>query len=182
MPRKKQPGRNLIQKLRREREALLKDVKEVKVQKTETTKEKVKASNELQLAENIRKAHQEELRKHAPYHPYSKATIELDSKTAMTNYALECRFIGPFMEWNDFDDRGILRLFTRDNHGKLEQFGYAVSGGVLHDYYGEFRNEFIKDMGESIAAQLFDAATAKMGYNMTDYHQRQIAIKKKYLS
>jgi len=182
MPRKKQPGRNLIQKLRREHQDLLNDIKEVKVQKTETTKAKVKADIDQQVTEKVRKATEEELRKHAPYHPYSKAAIEMDSETSIIKHALDYRFIGPFMEWNDFNDRGIMRLYTRDKFGKVGQFGYAVSEGALREYYGDFREEFIKDMGESIAAQLFDASTSQMGYTSEDYLQRQIAAKKKYLS
>ena len=114
-----------------------------------------------------------------PPPPPAPPSLKEPENPAVKTFKLNEQILGPFVEWHEFKDSGMVTMYVTDKDGRTEKFGYRLTSEYLMAKRNEFRQEFIKDMGETIAARLFDSVPR---FRQHDYDYMQSEVKKKYLS
>ena len=108
-----------------------------------------------------------ELKAVNPYHPDLMSVHKMGGTMAMSDTfcvedVLRYRMTAPTMDWDDFQQRGEVRLICHKQGGGYETVGYGFSEAHIKDYNGYISANVIEDMGKAIAAELVALAAKKM--------------------
>jgi len=164
---KKQPYRNALLKLNKERSSLDSLYKENQrlnanlLYKREEAQALLKsAAQDKEKAEKLHESALKELKQSNPYHPdlFSNHTIG----SATIEDALRYRITRPVIGWNDDQNMGVVRLICHKQHGSYETVAYGFSGALIKNNNKYISENFIDDLSKSIAMELIELATKKM--------------------
>ena len=125
------------------------------------------AANKEELAERHTRYAREELHQANQYHPslMTKQYIDNISSDTQQQYALNVRLLPPQLEWDDDQDVGTITFLYQGKDGVPEKFGYGISSGIFVDVRPGLLNEFINDLGKTIAERVLEAISQKIGKN-----------------
>lgn len=164
---KKQPYRNALLKLNKERSSLDSLYKENQrlnanlLYKREEAQTLLKsAAQDKEKAEKLRSAALQELKQINPYHPDLFNSHNIDNATI--DDALRYRMASPVIGWNDNQHMGMVRLTCYKQYGKYETVAYGFSEALIKNGNRYISEKFIDDLSKSIALELTELATKKM--------------------
>lgn len=167
---KKQPYRNALLKLKKERSSLDGLYKENQrlnanlLYRQEEARALLRsAAEDKEKVERLHNAVREELKNVNPYHPdLTLAGIHIASGTFSVEDAMRYRISIPSTNWNDARQEGVVRLTYQEQNGRRETAAYGFSGKLIKNGKSYISDEFIEDLSKSIAIQLTELATTKM--------------------
>jgi len=164
---KKQPYKNALLKLTKERSSLDSLYKENQRLNANLLYKQKEAQTLLRSAavdkekmEQYRDSLQKELRDVNPYHPNlypNDLTFNVSKEDA-----LRYRISSPSMSWDDNNNQGIIRMVCYNQTGKYETVAYAFSGALIKDRNEYINEELVEDLGKTIARDLLRLTTTKM--------------------
>jgi len=165
---KKQPYRNALLKLKKERSSLDSLYKENQrlnaslLYKHQEAQDLLKTSADKRAsAERLFEEARHEIRTANPYHP----TLFEESEICCTSVqeALQYRISAPRVGWDDYTKEGIVKITCHDQLGGISSVAYGVSGGMLRAPQGlRYHDGFINDLSTKIAIELITLAEKQM--------------------
>ena len=164
---KKQPYRNALLKLKKERfslDSLYKENQRLNANllyKREEAQSLLKsAAQDKESAEKLRDAANKELEHINPYHPELFNSFSIGSVTI--EEALRYRISSPVIGWDDQQNIGLIRLTCHKQSGNYETVAYGFSDALIKNSKRYISEEFIEDISKNIAKELTNLAFKKM--------------------
>lgn len=174
---RKQPFRNALLKTLKEREELKQKMfeaeelmaeaesvaEEAEHHYTEAVERHSQLDKQEEKLEHKERMLKDEFNHINKYHPANNYTVWKDATTLSVDidYAFQQRFFGPMVDWDDFNDRGVVKLAYKDpkapNNPMPKYMAYQVSGGALKDFGGMIREDMVEHYSKLIARDLIYA-------------------------
>lgn len=164
---KKQPYRNALLKIKKERfslDSLYKENQRLNADALYKQKEaQVLLNNSAKNKEKAKMLFDEavkELHNSNAYHPAlfnSSAPISVSCQDALLY-----RIVIPNMDWDDSTDKGMVRMVFSAHGGIPQTVAYAFSGGALKHSKSHICKNLIDDLSKKIATQLTTLVIKKM--------------------
>jgi hypothetical protein len=187
---KKQPYRNALLKLKKERnflESLYKENQRLNANLLYKRKEAqtllYEAAQEKDEAAKIRLEAENELQKANPYHPMLMATRDINANATYEpidiHYALTYRLAAPSITWNESENRGVVKITCHKQPNRYETLAYGFSEALIKSGNVNDYQETIKSLSEEIAEELIKVASTKLkewyNYDKKGSYSRRIA-------
>jgi hypothetical protein len=165
---KKQPYRNALLKLTKERsslDSLYKENQRLNANLLYKQKEAhsllTSAAMDKEKAEKYFDNARKELQTVNPYHP-DLMSVHTISDTFRVEDVLRYRMAMPTVHWDDFHQQGIVKLVYHKQGGGRETVAFGFSEAYIKDDDRYINADVIEDMGKAIATELVALANKKM--------------------
>lgn len=164
---KKQPYRNTLLKLKKERSSLISLYKEnqrlnasaLYNQKEAQTLLKSTAQDKEQV-ELLRNEVLNELKQYNPYHPALCSSVKVQNNTIED--ALRYRIASPRVDWNDTQKSGAISIVCHKQPERYETIAYGFSDALIKNCDTYISEDMVDKISKDIATDLIEMATTKM--------------------
>ena len=164
---KKQPYRNALLKLKKERASLNILYKENQCLNASALYKQKEAQSLLQSAaedkeqiEILRNEMLKELKQYNPYHPSLHTNVDVTNVTI--DDALRYRISAPSVNWDDTQKCGMVSINCHKQPNKQETVVFGFSEALVKDCERYISEDMIDIISKQIATDLMETATTKM--------------------